>query len=192
MTVAVAWVRRIHDCEELIFVSDSRLSGDGRTFDYCPKILTLPRSDCAIAFAGYTGHAFPMMLQLGLAIDAHTPARSRSIEIAAIRKHALKVFDSMAGSIRSSKMVSVNQDVDPEASFLFGGYSWVKKQFELWSIDFSKSEKRFVATPARWAYYSEGAKRVLLSKARKRENAIGRIAFAGDQGRKHVSLFVRG
>jgi hypothetical protein len=68
MTVVIAWVRKIRNCEELVFVSDSRLSGDGRNFDACPKILQL-RNDCAIAFAGYSGHGFPMMLQLALAID---------------------------------------------------------------------------------------------------------------------------
>jgi hypothetical protein len=52
MTVAIAWVRAIRDCEELLFVSDSRLSGDGRNLDVSPKILTLPRTDCAICFGG--------------------------------------------------------------------------------------------------------------------------------------------
>ena len=67
MTVAVAWVRTIRDCEELVFVTDSRLSGDGCNFDACPKLLTLPRNDCLIAFAGYTGHAYPVIHQLALA-----------------------------------------------------------------------------------------------------------------------------
>jgi hypothetical protein len=64
MTIAAAWTRRIHSCNELVFVADSRLSGGARTFDYCAKILTLPRSDCAIAFAGSTDNAYPMMHQL--------------------------------------------------------------------------------------------------------------------------------
>ena len=56
MTVVIAWVRTIQHCEELIFVSDSRLN-DWRNFDVCPKIITLPRNDCAIAFAGDTKDA---------------------------------------------------------------------------------------------------------------------------------------
>jgi hypothetical protein len=70
MTIAIAWVRTITDCEELVFVTDSRLSGDGRNFDGCPKAMILPRGDCAIAFAGYTGHAYPLMQQLALAIES--------------------------------------------------------------------------------------------------------------------------
>jgi hypothetical protein len=33
VTVVIAWVRAVGDCEELVFASDSRLSGDGRNFD---------------------------------------------------------------------------------------------------------------------------------------------------------------
>jgi hypothetical protein len=74
MTIVIAWVRNVSDCEELVFVSDSRLSGDGRLFDACPKIFTLPRSDCAIAYAGHTEDAFPMMLQFQRAIESYSPA----------------------------------------------------------------------------------------------------------------------
>src|ERR1022692_1241511 len=91
MTILATWVRTLRTVEELVFVSDSRLSGDGTNFDSCPKILTLPRTDCAIGFAGYTGHAFPMMLQLDLAIGAYEPARRGALDIATLRKHALKV-----------------------------------------------------------------------------------------------------
>ncbi len=105
MTIAIAWVRRIADCEELIFASDNRLSGDAFNFDCCPKVTTLPRSDCGIAFAGYTGHAYPMMSQLALAIDSHAPAKRGSLDIAPLRKHALKVFNSMAEQLRVSPSI---------------------------------------------------------------------------------------
>src|SRR5438067_12062359 len=92
MTIAIAWERRIGDCEELVFATDSRLSGDGRIFDASPKILTLPRNDCAIAFAGLTQDAFPMMLQLSLAISSYGPARRRSIDMSELRTHTLKIL----------------------------------------------------------------------------------------------------
>jgi hypothetical protein len=94
--------------------------------------MTLPRTDCAIAFAGYTGHAYPMMQQLALAIDAHAPLRRRSMDLAAMRSHALKIFDSMSELILSSRLLSTPVSAAPEAEFLFGGYSWIKKQFEIW------------------------------------------------------------
>lgn len=90
MTIAIAWTRRIRDCEELVFASDSRLSGDGRIFDAAPKALTLSRNDCAIVFAGLTQDAFPMMLQFSLAVSSYGPARRRSIDLSELRTHALK------------------------------------------------------------------------------------------------------
>jgi hypothetical protein len=183
MTIAIAWVRRILDCEELVFVSDSRLSGDGRIFDAAPKILTLPRSDCAIAFAGSTQDAFPMMLQLSLSIASHAPARRRSKDIADVRTHALKVFNEMENLIICDAHVKGSPpDKKPSAEFLFGGYSWVKKQFELWWIHYQESESSYVADPAPWAYFSPGGKRVQIRAMKKtRYPALGQIAFAGDQ-----------
>ena len=47
MTIAASWVRKIHNCEELIFISDSRLCG-GHRWDECPKLTTLPGNTCAL------------------------------------------------------------------------------------------------------------------------------------------------
>jgi hypothetical protein len=183
MTIAIAWVRTIRDCEELVFVTDSRLSGDGRNFDACPKILTLPRADCVIAFAGYTGHAYSMMHQLALAIDSHAPIRRGSLDLSALKSHTLKIFDGLADQITSSPLLSMAMSTDPEANFLFGGYSWVKKCFEIWSISYRASEKRFVAAPARWISYSEYTGGCVFRSKTDLPciRAIGRIAFAGDQ-----------
>jgi hypothetical protein len=184
MTIAIAWVRRILDCEELVFASDSRLSGDGRIFDAAPKILTLPRTDCAIAFAGKTQDAFPMMLQLSLAISAYSPSRRRSMDVAQVKTHALKVFNAMAGLISSDVRVKGNPpDEAPGAEFLFGGYSWVAKRFKLWRIYYSITSNSFVAEKASLAFYSEGIKKVVIRPLGKPRHpgVLGRIAIAGDQ-----------
>ncbi len=189
----IAWVRTVHDCEELVFVSDSRLSSDGRNFDACPKILTLPRTDCVIAFAGYSGHAFPMMLQLQRAIDSYAPSRRGSLDISSLRTHALKIFDRMGEMIRNSPYLSVEQDVSPEASFVFGGYSWVKKEFELWTIRFSKAETRFEAHPAKWIGFSTKLNKYLLRIADSPQRGTDhyyKIVFAGDQAQKAKQLLL--
>ena len=190
MTVAFAWVRKLRDCEELIFASDSRLSGDGRNFDASPKILTLPRRDCAICFARYTGHAFPLMLQLALAIDSHAPARRGSLDITSLKTHALKVFNSMADLIMSSLHISSTQSTDPDANFLFGGYSWIKKRFELWSITYRASESRFFAHPAQWLSYVEASGEVEFRRRTDmpRCHPIGKVAVAGDQSNRALEL----
>jgi hypothetical protein len=54
MTVALAWLGQRRDGREYLYMaSDCRVTG-ARVLDTCPKILTLPRSDCAICFAGDT------------------------------------------------------------------------------------------------------------------------------------------
>jgi hypothetical protein len=192
MTVAIAWTRRIRDCEELVFASDSRLSRDGRIFDAAPKALTLSRNDCAIAFAGLTQDAFPMMLQFSLAVSSYGPARRRSIDLSELRTHALKIFNEMAKLISTDVHVKGSPPDDlPAAQFLFGGYSWIKKEFELWKIKFDKTQNRFISVEAEWAYFNPQRQGLNIGKLAKeeRERALGRIAFAGDQAPKARRLF---
>lgn len=183
MTIAIAWIRTIRDCEELVFVTDSRLSGDGRNFDSCPKVVSLPRGDCAIAFAGYTGHAYPMMQQLAFAIESHGPLQRGSLDLFSLRAHLLKVLDGMSSLITSSSRLSMPEDTTPEANFIFGGYSWIKKQFEIWKFDFNRTESRFEAIPASWVSYLEMPPKIVMRRRRNIPNTIslGKIAFAGDQ-----------
>jgi len=97
----MSWVRTVGTCEELIFASDSRLSGDGTTIDFCPKLIEFHRSDCAIGFAGYTGSAYVLMHQLDNAISAYGPLQSRAMDLRELRTHALKIFNSLANSIET-------------------------------------------------------------------------------------------
>jgi hypothetical protein len=179
MTIAAAWTRTIRDCEELVFVSDSRLSGGARTFDFCPKILTLPRSDCAISFAGSTDDAYPLMLQLSLAIDSYAPARRGSMDLSALRSHAIKVFDSMASSLRSDH----HELTTPDVAFLFGGYSWVQKRFLLWTLRFNSAEERFEAVPAKSILCAPNVPSAYIGYHPSTPGGytLGKIAFAGDQ-----------
>jgi hypothetical protein len=162
MTIAIAWTRGKSPHEELVFVTDSRLSGDGRTFDSCPKVQLLPRPDCAIAFAGETAHAYPMMQQLSLAIESHAPLKRSSLDLPIVRSHAIKIFNAMGKTITSNIRPAARGDAYPGAEFLFGGYAWEKKKFELWRIHFDPSIQGFAARPASWVGYSAkaGAARV--------------------------------
>lgn len=180
MTISIAWIRQLKGREELVFVSDSRLSGDGRLFDSCPKMLTLPRNDCAIAFKGYTGDAFPMMLQLGLAIDAYNPAKRGELKLSSLKEHAIQVFNSMAETIICA--VKPKQDVSPSAEFLFGGYSWFRKSFQLWHIRYMPKIKTFAASAVPWVGYREefGSVGWSYKKTDSEVQLIGRIGVIGD------------
>jgi hypothetical protein len=179
--------------KELVFVTDSRLSSDGRLFDACPKVITLSRTDCAIAYAGYSGHGYPMMLQLQRAIESHAPSRRGSLDIFSLRKHALKIFDRMASMIQNSPYLSVKQDLSPEADFVFGGYSWERKEFQLWTFKYSAAEGRFVARPARWiGFYRKLAQYTVIEiKSPQYDSDLySKIAFAGDQAQKSIKLLL--
>jgi len=182
MTVALAWTRKLTEqTEELVFVADSRYRGGDQNFDVCPKILTLPRSDCAICFAGDTGHALPMILQVSEAIGSFDRARRRSQDIKPLKSHILKIIDNMSEDIVKSLKVPNNGDPKPAASFLFGGYSWINKAFELWEIFFQKSQGCFEERPARWLTYLPSHNKYGLWNS-KTAQALGRFAFIGDQG----------
>lgn len=163
MTLAIAWIRKLSNgSEELLVAADSRLGG-GHRLDCCPKIMVLPRSDSVICFTGETEYAYPLMLQLYLAIDAHSPLRDRAMDIHEMKNHALKVFNSMRDSVHT---YAKGYDI-PDTTFILGGYSWFYKSFSIWHIHFKASEKRFVARPAKkWIGNFE------------------KIIFAGDWARK--------
>lgn len=199
MTISIAWVRTVGTCEELVFASDSRLSGTGYFTDYCPKLSILPRSDCAIGFAGYTHTSYPLMSQLSLAINAHKPLLNRSMEIRQLLSHALKIFDSMASSITVDIPWPTKEQkeaaTDPGVTFIFGGYSWVRKCFEIWDISFDYKENKFVAKPATYVVAHPKARKVFFQHdgiAFKNSNAVfGKIAFGGDQGPEAEKRFIQ-
>jgi hypothetical protein len=158
MTICAAWIRRVGTHEELLIASDSRLRG-GRTIDYCPKLLVLPRLDCAVCFAGSTDLAFPLMLQLALAVEAHPPSLKRVLDLRPFVTHAVKVFNSMIGAVRTT----LAEMKDPDVSFIIGGYSWRRKRFQIYTIRYSSQQDRFIA-----------------KLAKPRPEGIGQVVFAGD------------
>jgi len=161
MTLAMAWVRIMPDgCEELIVASDSRLSGGGRRIDCVPKILALPRSDSFICFAGETDYAYPLMLQAMLAIEGYDRSRSRAMDIREMKGQVLNIFNAMIESVDNQ----VNRDEVPDVRFIFGGYSWVRKQFRIWLLEYDKNAGRMVS-----------------SRINNRMGNFTRFCFAGDK-----------
>lgn len=170
MTLAIAWLATRSDGrEDLYFSSDSRTRG-ARVFDFSPKILTLPRSDCAICFAGDTAATYPLMIQLSSAIAAHQPARERNMDIGELKGHLLRVFSDMMSRVRDES-IPLNS-TDPQ--FLFGGYSWRAKEFRLWTVYYDIASKTFRAREA-LAFHKR------LRKA----------AFIGDYAKKYRALLTR-
>lgn len=101
MTIAAAWVRTLRNCKELIVVSDSRLNG-GMKMDCGQKIITLPRSDAFICFAGDTSWAYPLMHQVASAIDIYDRCSSRAQDIKELKTHILKIFERLREQIHDA------------------------------------------------------------------------------------------
>lgn len=147
MTLGMAWIRQVGQTKEFVVAVDSRLSG-GEAWDGCPKLLTLPRSDCVIAFSGNTHHAYPLMLQIQNAINMHPRSRDRAIDIVHLKGHLSRVWREMAGAI--SALPQGQHEPDPrDVTFLFGGYSWRERDFRFWKITGSSTDFR-ADLPDRW------------------------------------------
>lgn len=141
MTLSIAWIRTVRTVEELVFATDSRLSG-GQNWDACPKIMTLPRGDCLLAFAGSTITAYPLMLQFRNWIELDPRAHSRERDINEIKKRMRLMFMDMRSHI--SSLPCGVQEPDPyDCELLFGGWSWKEGEFRVW---------RFSWVPAQQAY----------------------------------------
>jgi hypothetical protein len=101
--------------------TDSRLRS-GRAWDCGPKIVTLPRTDVAISFAGDTEDAYPFILQLSSAIANYSRARNRAMDVLDLKGHTPRVFDSMRSLI--SDLPGGNPaEAAPNIFFTLGGYS---------------------------------------------------------------------
>lgn len=161
MTVAVAWLQQTNKGNEYLFLSaDSRLR-QGGAFDCGPKILFPTRGDCALCFAGDTYFAYPMMLQLYFAIEAHRPARTRALDLQQLRRHMGQVFTAMLEQLSDAPQ---GYDQPNDTEFLFVGYSWRQSAFEIHRASYNLITKRFEWHNAE----TYGAR-------------TGAIAFIGDQ-----------
>lgn len=138
MTIAAAWFRKVNNCEELWFISDSRLCG-GHRWDECPKIFPLQRSDCAISFAGDTGYAYPMMMQTYFALGELSRIKTRAMDIVDLNGYVLKHINHLSSMVKDK----ADEEALSDNQFLFGGFSWVEKSFKLWRYYYNKTEKVF-------------------------------------------------
>lgn len=161
MTLSMAWIRKAGNVEELIFATDSRLSG-GQDWDCCPKIMRLPRGDCAICFAGETDDAYPPMLQIKAAIEMFPKALDRSLDLYDLKGHIIRVLNGMRTHI-SNLPVGWTKSIEPQAMFIFGGYSWKRRKYALWLIYYDAHLKKFTFRPAPTWRDSERVKKIVFA-----------------------------
>jgi hypothetical protein len=141
--------------------TDSRLRS-GCAWDVGPKILSLPRTDCAICFSGETYDAYPLMLQMASAIADYPKSRSRGMDIHDVKGHTLRVFNHLRTLI-SDLPRGAKVPEPPKANFIFGGYSWRKKKFALWLLHYDAHLRKFTFRPASTWRGGTGGKLILLA-----------------------------
>ncbi|WP_156162572.1 hypothetical protein [Burkholderia sp. MSHR3999] len=144
MTISIAWVRKVNDSEELVFASDSRLSF-GCRWDCSPKIMALPRGDAVMSFAGNTMYAYPVMIQAVSAVSQHQKLMSRGMNLDELKGHLLRILNSMVSLVHDLPKGVASE---PDADFLFGGWSWKASQFKIWKLHFDATKKRFDFRPS--------------------------------------------
>lgn len=138
MTIAVGWLRKLEQVQELVVCTDSRLGGYGR-WDCGPKLIALPRQDSVIAFAGNTLYAYPFLLQAIAAVSQHPRVTSRALDLAQLKGHLVRVLNHMVGAIRD---LPIPNEV-PDVQFLLSGWCWRRARFLGWVIHYDANIHRF-------------------------------------------------
>jgi hypothetical protein len=142
VTLAVVFRRRVANRYELVFGSDSRLTG-GQVNDQAQKIFQLPRNDALFVFAGDTQYAYPLLMQLLRSIESFPPSAKGRLRLSKAKGHILRVFQQSYASIHSLP-VGQKYPEDPDNYFLLGGYDWVSSAFRTWLLRFDADHHRFV------------------------------------------------
>ncbi|MDJ0696036.1 hypothetical protein [Mastigocoleus sp. MO_188.B34] len=143
MTLCAAWIREKNNVEELVFATDSSLTG-GEKWNQGIKLFELPRPDCLICFAGSTARAYPLILNLISSIKLSKRLQSNRTDIEGVLDYLSSLFTSLVNTIVNEVSRLDIHCLRSEAKFLFGGWSWVEGRFRIWELYYSKDAEGFV------------------------------------------------
>ena len=143
MTLCVAWIRQANGTEELVFATDSTLTG-GEKWDHGIKLFELPRKDCLLSFAGSTARAYPLILNLvsSITFDKHLDSPSTNIE--EVLKHIAELFTDLIRRIVKEIVSEDIHELRSGARFVFGGWDWQRGLFRVWELFYSKEVEGFL------------------------------------------------
>lgn len=141
MTLCIAWIRQAGETEELVFATDSILTG-GEKWNGV-KLFELPRRDCLLCFAGETYRAYPLILNLISTIKHNEKLQDPKLDIQDVLYGIVDIFSELITSI-FEKPSGNTSHIGTEAKFLFGGWSWKESRFRVWRLYYSKDANAFV------------------------------------------------
>lgn len=142
MTLCVAWLREINKEQELVFATDSCLSG-GERWHSGVKLFELPRKDCLICFAGETNRTYPLILNLITSIKFDEHLSNSHTDITEVLDYLTQLFSELCNSITNYDPQSFEQALG-EFQFIFGGWSWKANGFKLWRLEYNHAVKAFM------------------------------------------------
>ena len=145
MTLVVSWIKTEGNSEEMLVASDSRISG-GTSLDQAPKLLRLLRDDAVLAFCGTTRLAYPIVIQIKLALDAYEPARKRLIDIVELPAHLRRIIESIRKTVAD---LPDGSDEPIAFKIMLAGFSWRTNSFKSWVLKFDLRNGAFTAHPMR-------------------------------------------
>lgn len=141
MTITLAWERRLANYSEIIFCSDSRLTGDGN-IDVCQKVFPLPREDGAIGFCGSTLIAYPIINQFISYVKNYKKNVDRALDGSELPRR----LAGLANRFLESYVDAVDLERELlETTFLIGCFSWRLGRPIINKIVFDNGPKQYVA-----------------------------------------------
>lgn len=146
MTITIAWERRLPRYSEIVFCSDSRLTGGGN-IDVCQKIFPLPREDAAIGFCGSTLIAYPVMNQMISYIRHYKKNIDRALDGSELPAR----FAELANKFLISYINAVDLKNElMETSFIIGTFSVRLGRPVIKQIRYDNGAQAYVATSSKF------------------------------------------
>jgi hypothetical protein len=143
MTLCTAWVRQINNMGELVFATDSTLTG-GEKWDHGIKLFELPRKDCLLCFTGQTGRAYPLILNLVSSLKFNKQLENPETSISEILNYISELFTGLIKTVVSEIRDENIHELRGSARFLFGGWCWQTTCFRIWKLYYSQDAEGFL------------------------------------------------
>lgn len=142
MTLCTAYIRQAGDTEELVFATDSCLTG-GENWKHGVKLFELPRKDCLMCFTGSTIRAYPLVLNLVSSIHLDNYLQSPSATLEEVLEFISELFTNLVLTITEVEKKYIHEERG-SARFLFGGWDWQKGRFRIWRLHYSEGVEGFI------------------------------------------------
>ncbi len=146
MTLCTAHIRQVGDTEELVFATDSCLTG-GEKWKHGIKLFELPRKDCLLCFAGSTIRAYPLVLNLVSSIHLDNYLQSPSATLDEVLEFLSDQFTELVSKIISEVAGEDIHELRGGAKFLFGGWDWQRGangEYRVWKLYYSETVEGFI------------------------------------------------